>query len=119
MFSRGFISFSKSKDIAEEFIYNSNKNTLLILTNPPDKNEIFAQADIHFLSDIEREQEVLFFPFAIFGIEDFKKDENKQYFIATIKYMGKLDKVMNMSQIVILKIFSKNQDWFLKIEKSR
>ncbi len=92
MFSRGFISFSKSKDIAEEFIYNSNKNTLLILTNPPDKNEIFAQADIHFLSDIEREQEVLFFPFAIFGIEDFKKDENKQYFIATIKYMGKLDK---------------------------
>ena len=51
---------SKSKDIAEEFIYNSNKNTLLILTNPPDKNEIFAQADIHFLSDIEREQEVLF-----------------------------------------------------------
>lgn len=64
LFSRGFISFSKSKDIAEEFIYNSNKNTLLILTNPPDKNEIFAQADIHFLSDMRTRNS--FFPFCYF-----------------------------------------------------
>ena len=90
LFSKAFISFSKKKEEAEKFIYNCHKNTLLIISNPPEKNEIFAQADIQSLSRFQTEEEVLFFPFAIFGIENFTKGKN--YNIATLKYMGKIDK---------------------------
>ena len=99
LFSRGFISFSIKREVAEGFLSekdvygNPKKNTLLIIANPQKANEIYAQADIQSLSVYEdREAEVLFFPFAIFGIENFYKDEKKRYNIALLNYMGKIDK---------------------------
>ena len=92
LFSRGFISFSKKKSVAEKFIRGCNKNTLLIIANPQKENEIFAQADVQSLSGFNDEEEVLFFPFAIFAIKDFDEGKKEGYHVVKLEYMGKVEK---------------------------
>ena len=74
VFSKCFISFSKSKDIAEDFYKkNKNKNTMLIVERCDKKYKLETHADIEDISFSQKEKEVLFFPFSAFGVEEIKE----------------------------------------------
>ena len=89
IFSKSFISFSKSKQEAENF-YNGNKNAMLIVQK--DKKRIFylvTHADIEELSAFQKEEEVLFFPFSAFGIDNIEFDENMNRYNIKLIDLGK------------------------------
>jgi len=97
VFSRAFLSFSKEKKIAENFLKNSNKSkdlckVLFIL----DKDEnidynLGTHADIEKISYFPNEREVLFFPFSSFEIKEIeeKKINNENIYFIKLLYLGK------------------------------
>ena len=88
IFSKAFISFSKRKNIAENF-FRWGKNTFITIEDAKKEYYLFTHADIEELSIYKNEKEVLFFPFSAFGIDDFKfNDESKRYEMKLI-YLGK------------------------------
>ena len=90
LFSRGFISFTKDIAVAQKFL--ANKNALLTIVQSQEQEEISAHADIEDLSYFGNEKEVLFFPFAIFGVDDFVHDPNGKAHEVKLIYMGNIRK---------------------------
>ena len=99
MFTKTFLSFSKYKNIEDDFLnkYSNNNdnnlfNILYILENDnnPDYN-LATYCDIEKISFNPNKREVLFFPFSSFEIKDIKElniKNQKQYEI-TLSYLGK------------------------------
>ena len=100
IFSKSFLSFSKSREEAEKFLKNDKDNSLSLeeLTNvlfilEKDYNidhSLATHADIGNISLFPKEQEVLFFPFSCFEVKEIipKKNE-RRYEIIIISYLGK------------------------------
>ena len=97
VFSKSFLSFSKSKGVAEEYlnIENTNQDLLKILfILEKDDNigyNLSTHGDIERLSFFPTEREVLFFPFSSFEIKNLKeiqKGKEKIYEIRLL-YLGK------------------------------
>ena len=103
IFSKGFLSFTKAKNVAEYFIQNFNKNTLLTIVGSRKEFNLDTHADIEELSFYKNEKEVLFFPFSAFAIEDFMVDEETKINNIKLTYLGKYikkfenDKKFNIS----------------------
>ena len=103
VFSKCFISFSKSKDITEKFYKeNKNKNAMLTVERCDKKYKLETHAHIEDISFNQNEKEVLFFPFSAFGVERFEKvkdpfnkDREDRYEVKLI-YLGKfIEKIKN------------------------
>lgn len=78
LYSKSFLSFSKVKSEAENFM--NNKNAMLTVIKSENKYDLLTHADIEDISDFKKEREVLFFPLSVFGIDDFTFDEsNNRY----------------------------------------
>ena len=98
VFSKSFLSFTKEKKIAENFIFtNENKSNglvkvLFILENNDDIDySLSTHADIEKISFYPNEKEVLFFPFSSFEIKEVKEKNINNEIIYEIKilYLGK------------------------------
>ena len=98
VFSKSFLSFTKEKKIAENFIFTTeNKsNGLVKVLFILEKNEdidysLSTHADIEKISFYPLEKEVLFFPFSSFEIKEIKqKNINKEImYEIKILYLGK------------------------------
>ena len=83
VFSKTFLSFSKSINVAEQFmLYNPKEGfskVLFILKKDNDINIDYnssTQVDVGKLSLADDEEEVLFFPFSAFKIEKILKENN-------------------------------------------
>ena len=61
VYSKSFLSFSKVKSEAENFM--NNKNAILTIVKSENKYDLLTHADIENISDFKKEREVLFFPF--------------------------------------------------------
>ena len=96
VFSKAFLSFTKSVQKAEEFMNKPNNNNnnnmskvLYILEKEDDSYidyKLATHADIEYISYFPNEKEVLFFPFSSFEITNCTEDNNIQ--IITLKYLG-------------------------------
>ena len=72
VYSKSFLEFTKSKDMAEDFYNRFNKNAMFTLKTPSQESNVLAHVDIEELSGFENKKEVLFFPFCAFGINKFE-----------------------------------------------
>ena len=97
VFSKSFLSFSKEKEIAENYLNNENKNKkLLKVLYILEKNDnidysLSTHGDIEKISFYPNEKEVLFFPFSSFEIKyinEFNINGEKRYEI-NLLYLGK------------------------------
>ena len=108
VFSKSFLSFTKEKSIAENFLNNGNKNkdlykVLYILEK--DNNigyNLSTHSDIEKISTYPHEKEVLFLPFSSFEIKEIKEveiGEEKRYEIKLLylgKYLKEIEKNNNI-----------------------
>ena len=110
VFSKSFLSFSKSKDIAEYFLNHDNNfdeklSKVLFILKKDDTLEysLLTHADIEQLSFYPREKEVLFFPFSSFEIQKIEEKNingEKRYEIILL-YLGKyLKEIENDKNII-------------------
>ena len=111
IFSKAFLSFSKSKDIALYFLnMDENKNKELskvLFTLEKDENidySLSTHSDIEKLSYFE-EKEVLFFPFSSFEIKDIQEinDKNEKIYEIKLLYLGKYIKEFKKDKTFIEK----------------
>ena len=104
VFSKTFLSFTKEKDIALNFIIhtpNSNKlyNTLFILEKDDNINyNLSTHADIEKISLMPDEKEVLFFPFSSFEIKSVGYDKKSELYVIRLLYLGKYLKEIEADQ---------------------
>ena len=97
VFSKSFLSFSKSKEIAESFINTTNVDqslyqVLFILEkNDTIKYNLSTHGDIEHISYFPEEKEVLFFPFSAFEIKEINpiKIGEKTIYEIKLLYLGK------------------------------
>ena len=87
IYSRTYLSFSKNKNVSLGFIRNINgtKKVLFQLKNNLG-SKIISNAHLYNISAIPNEDEILFFPFSAFLIENIIK-QNDIYYI-NLLYMG-------------------------------
>ena len=114
VFSKSFLSFTKEKKIAENFIFTTeNKsNGLVKVLFILEKNEdidysLSTHADIEKISYYPNEKEVLFFPFSSFEIQEVqqKNINNEIMYEIKILYLGKY-----LKQFINNKIFIENEN---------
>ena len=103
VFSKTFLSFTKDKKIAENFLLRnetpqdkaSNNLIKVLFILKKDNNldyTLSTHADMEKLSFFPPEREVLFFPFSSFAIDDYKENElcgNTRITIIYLFYLGK------------------------------
>ena len=108
IFSKSFLSFSKEKTIALNFLSNPNENTRKVLffleiENNKDDNINYilsTYADIQKFSLFDKEEEVLFFPYSSF--EFLKIGESEEYegiLEIRLKYLGIYYKFLDKNNI--------------------
>ena len=96
VFSKVFLSFFKSKRIAERFLKyggeNKNLSSVLYILEKNDNldDNLVSCSDMEKLSFYPNEEEVLFFPFSSFIIKDIKETSfnDKKLYIINLKYLG-------------------------------
>jgi len=92
--TRIFMSFTKNREIAENFLNFSNQNlkTILFIINPlTQKNITVTNIDTKELSYFEKEEEeVIFLPFS--GFEIINIEERGEYTIMHLNYLNKYEK---------------------------
>ena len=97
VFSKSFLSFSKDKRIAENFLRGENKNTNLskvLFILEKDNNigyNLSTHGDLEKISFFPNEREVLFFPFSSFEIKGIteKNIQNETIYEIKLLYLGK------------------------------
>ena len=97
VFSKSFLSFTKNKNIVQNFIKkkNDNKNLLnvLYIIEKDDKLnfDLSTHSDIENISIYPNEKEVLFLPFSSFEIKDIKETiyNNETIYEIKLLYLGK------------------------------
>ena len=108
IFSKSFLSFSKEKTIALNFLSNPNENSrkvLFILEIENNKDDdinyiLSTYADIQKFSLFDKEEEVLFFPYSSF--EFLKIGESEEYegiLEIRLKYLGIYYKFLDKNNI--------------------
>ena len=97
IFSKSFLSFSKEKTIALNFLSNPNENTRKVLffleiENNKDDNINYilsTYADIQKFSLFDKEEEVLFFPYSSFEFLFIRKSNKYEGILEIgLKYLG-------------------------------
>ena len=124
MYSRAFLSFSKRKEVclSGTFIKDipNTRKILFELKNNLD-NKLLSNANLYKISAIPSEDEILFFPFSAFIIDDIKLHNITNIgdiFFISLKYLGlyeerikkkaeKLDKI-DINTIIMNSNFSKD-----------
>ena len=113
VFSKSFLSFTKKKSIAENFLSNKIKNlseVLFILEKDDNLDyNLSTHGDIEKISYFSNEKEVLFFPFSSFEIKELKEIDigNEKRYEMKLLYLGKYlkdiedDKNITMSENII------------------
>ena len=110
VFSKTFLSFTKDKVVADNFLeYNTKSNklykTLFILKKDDNYDDninysLSTHADIEKISLMGDEKEVLFFPFSSFEIENIFHNKQKDIYEIRLLYLGKhLKKIETNSYI--------------------
>ena len=104
VFSKTFLSFTKDRKMAQNFLYTPPKNRNTITDNDALSKVLFilekeenmdyslsTHADIERLSFFPEEREVLFFPFSSFEIKDIKEVNfnNEKIYEISLLYLGK------------------------------
>ena len=109
VFSRSFLSFTKEKNIADDFLKRLKENlelkkVLYILEKDDNINySLSTHGDIEKISFYKKEKEVLFFPFSSFEIKEIKqiKKDNKVLYEIRLLYLGKyIKEIENDKKIV-------------------
>ena len=109
VFSRSFLSFTKEKNIADDFLKRLKDNlelkkVLYILEKDDNINySLSTHGDIEKISFYKKEKEVLFFPFSSFEIKEIKqiKKDNKVLYEIRLLYLGKyIKEIENDKKIV-------------------
>ena len=132
VYSRAFLSFTKSEKISHLFNH-SITNSDFFLVKYILKQEynydksLCTHADIEEFSFKEKEKEVLFFPYTCFEINniEMKKEKNKEYYIIYLndlgRYEAKLEKAVDgkinliipnskfVEDLIITKFITKNE----------
>ena len=109
VFSRAFLSFSKDKNISENFLnqskINQNMSKVLFILEKDDNIDysLGTHADIEKISFFPNEKEVLFFPFSAFEIEDIKEIifNNETRYEIKLLYLGKYIKELENDNSLI------------------
>ena len=99
VFSKTFLSFSKNKKVAKDFMKNNQNNqienlskVLFILKSDIDIDyNSSTHVDVGRLSLLDDEEEVLFLPFSSFKIEKIEKE--KDIYKIELKYLAKYYKI--------------------------
>ena len=126
LFSKTFLSFSESENIAIEFALHNDyidirtmKRVLFILNSKNDKNDLFnTHANIQKVSFIKKEREILFFPFSCFEIIEIseKKINDEEILQIELNYLSRYDSILknaetlskiNLDNIIENSIFKK------------
>ena len=109
VFSKSFLSFSKNKMVAENFMYQCNDVNsfrVLFILEKDDNIEynLSTHADIEKISFFPGEKEVLFFPFSSFEIKEIKPVNIGYGVIYEIKllYLGKYLKDIEKEKSIII-----------------
>ena len=96
VFSRAFLSFSKEKKIAENFLNNNNNKNMckvLFILEKDDNIDynLGTHTDIEKISYFPNEREVLFLPFSSFEIKEIKEKviNNEKLYEIKLLYLGK------------------------------
>ena len=109
VFSKSFLSFSKEKRIALNFLNsidcNKNLSKVLFILDKDDliNHNISSHADIEKISFYPNEKEVLFFPFSSFEIKSIQKIKlnNEKIYEIKLLYLGKyLDKLKSKKELI-------------------
>jgi len=111
VYSRCFLSFSKEKKTAENFLNEledkssfSLEKVIYFIEKPNfkiDKNTL-SNADLAEISAHPEETEVLIFPFSCFGVDEIKSD-NPKYIQIKLIYLGKYEE--SIKEIAGIQIF--------------
>ena len=110
VFSKSFLSFSKDKTVANDFLSHNNDNInlckVLFVLEKDDNIEynLSTHADIEKLSFFPGEREVLFFPFSSFEIKDIKETTiigNERGYEIRLLYLGKYLKDIAKDQNIV------------------
>ena len=110
VFSKSFLSFSKDKTVANDFLSRDNNNInlckVLFVLEKDDNIEynLSTHADIEKLSFFPGEREVLFFPFSSFEIKDIKETTiigNERGYEIRLLYLGKYLKDIAKDQNIV------------------
>ena len=110
VFSKSFLSFTKDKKIAENYLNIQNKNNnlskvLFILEKDTNiEYNLCTHGDIEKISFFPNEREVLFFPFSSFEIKDIKQTIKGKEYIYEIRllYLGKYLKDIESDKNIII-----------------
>ena len=89
MFSRAFLTFSKIPEVTEIYM-KYGKNAFATVSFSNINAGFYSHADLGELSVVPEEKEILFFPFSVFRIDDFKLDQVKQRYEIKLTCFGKL-----------------------------
>ena len=125
VFSKSFLSFSKEKKIAENFLRGENKNTNLskvLFVLEKDDNigyNLSTHGDIEKISFFPNEREVLFFPFSSFEIKGIteKNIENESIYEIKLLYLGKyLKEIEKDNNLINNEISIPNSEFKKQIE---
>ena len=110
VFSKSFLSFTKDKNIAEQYLNKKNDNDnlskVLYIIEKDDKIDysLSTHCDIEKISKYPEEKEVLFFPFSSFEIEGINEkmdNNNEKIYEIKLLYLGKyLKEIENVDENV-------------------
>ena len=126
VFSKSFLSFSKEKNIAEQFLKGENKDkniskALFILEKDDNIGyDLSTHGDIEKISFYPNEREVLFFPFSSFEIKNIREINLNNEIIYEIKllYLGKyLKDIENDSNLINNNVLIPNTEFRKQIEE--
>ena len=110
VFSKPFLSFSKERDVAFDFLkfsnYDANLTKVLFVLEKDDNVgfNLSTHCDLENLSYYEYEKEVLFFPFSSFEIKDLKEIDiaGEKGYEMRLLYLGKyLKDIENDKDMII------------------
>ena len=121
LYSRAFLSFSLNEKIANNFIkkekFNKNLIPIKLTIKPKNDCEIFASnADIQLFS-VYNEEEILFFPFSSFIIDEKIQNEvinGVESKVIILNYLGKYEKEIKLQ---ISETFNKKNIIDIGLEK--
>ena len=120
VYSKLFFSFTKDIRVAEYFLQNYQKNTLLTIVGANKEYNLNSHDQIEDLSSFKEEQEVLFFHFSAFGIEDFIYDPKQKIYNIKLLYLGRFLKEYEIKDKFNIKTDKLPENYFIKLfKKSR
>ena len=111
VFSKSFLSFTKERELAEDYLKNKNNNNnlskILFILEKDDNIDysLATHSDIEKISFYPKEREVLFYPFSSFEIKDIKevKLNGETIYEINLLYLGKYLKEIEKNKDLIEK----------------